>query len=71
LYDWHKNVVSGVADRRSGVIVLLADDGADAARWRFIDGFPRKYEGPELNAKGNDVAIETIVICHEGLLRDA
>jgi len=71
LYDWHKNVVNGVADRRNGVIVLLADDGTDVVRWRFIDGFPRKYEGPRFDAKGNDVAIETLVICHEGLLRDS
>ena len=69
LWNWYQNILSGIADRRNGSIILLADDGTDAARWRFVDGFPRKYEGPALNAKGNDVAIESIEICHEGLER--
>ena len=71
LYEWHKKIVDGVPDRRSGTIVLMDDDGSDVVRWRFVDGFPRKYEGPNFNAKGNEVAIETLVICCERIERDS
>ena len=71
LYDWHKNIVNGVSDRRNGSIILLDDDGSDAVRWKFWDGFPRKYEGPSFNAKGNDVAIEALVICCERIERES
>ena len=71
LYDWHKNIVNGVADRRNGAITLLDDDGTDAVRWKFSNGLPRKYEGPNFNAKGNDVAIESLVICCERIERES
>ena len=29
--------------------------------------FPVKYSGPSLNAIGNEVAIETLVLKHEGI----
>jgi hypothetical protein len=29
--------------------------------------FPAKIEGPQLNASGNEVAIETVEIAHESL----
>lgn len=69
LWDWHDKVRSGVADRRNGAIILLDDDGTDVARWVFVEGFPTKYEGPNFNAKSNDVAIEALVICCEDIER--
>ena len=38
-----------------------------ALEWKFREGWPCKWEGPTLNAKNNEVAIETLEICHEGL----
>ena len=67
LYNWHRSILQGVPDRRNGSIILLDDTRKPIARWQFRDGFPQKYEGPRLNAKGNDVAIETLVICCEHL----
>ena len=37
------------------------------ARWNFVSAWPTKWDGPAFNAKGNDVAIETLVLAHEGL----
>jgi len=71
LWDWHKNIMNGVSDRRSGSIILLDDDGTEVVRWKFFDGFARKYEGPSFNAKGNEVAIETLEICCERIERDS
>ncbi len=67
LWEWRRLVVEGRADRRSGAIVLRDEAGDDALRWAFREGWPCKWEGPTLKAKGNDVAIETLEIAHEGL----
>ena len=71
LWDWRKRVVDGQLDRRNGSIILMAADGADVARWTFHNGWPSKWIGPALNARSNDIAIETLEIVHEGLEWDA
>ena len=70
LWNWRKTVEQGTVDRRNGSIVLLDDDRSPVVRWNFLNGWIAKWVGPDLNAKGNDVAIETIEIAHEGLTRD-
>jgi phage tail-like protein len=70
LWDWHKNILDGVSDRRNGVITLLDDARVAQVRWKFFDAFPQKYEGPLLRAKGNDVAIETLTLCCERIERE-
>jgi phage tail-like protein len=39
------------------------------AVWSFSNGLPEKLQGPSLNAKSNEIAIETLEIAHEGLTR--
>ena len=67
LWKWRKTVTDGKTSRRSGSIILLDDERKQMARWNFINGWPSKWEGPHLNAKGSEVAIETLEIVHEGL----
>jgi phage tail-like protein len=67
LWNWRKNIIEGKADRRNGSIVLLDGEGNVVVRWNFVRGWICKWEGPDLNASANDVAIETIAIAHEGL----
>jgi phage tail-like protein len=67
LYDWRKTVMDGKTERKSGSIVLLNEARQEALRWNFREGWPCKLQGPPLNAKTNEVAIETLEICHEGL----
>ena len=67
LWNWRQSVVQGNVDRRNGSIVLLDDDETEVVRWNFFQGWIAKWEGPALNAKANEVAIETIEIAHEGL----
>lgn len=67
LWNWRKTVIDGTVERKSGAIVLLADDHTPVGRFRFHNGWPIKWEGPALNAKSSDVAIETLEIAHEGL----
>jgi phage tail-like protein len=67
LWAWRKNVVDGQVKRTSGSIVLLDDARNPVLTWNFREGWPSKWEGPALNAKTSEVAIETLEICHEGL----
>jgi phage tail-like protein len=38
-------------------------------RWNFVNAWPTKWTGPSFNAMGNAVAIESLEIAHEELLR--
>ncbi len=39
------------------------------AAWQFQGALPERLTGPSLNAKGNEIAIETLEMSHEGLSR--
>ena len=67
LWDWRKKVLDGKTERQSGSIVLLNEARQPALRWNFREGWPSKLEGPALNGKTSEVAIETLEIAHEGL----
>ena len=71
LYDWHRQWVDGdpAAQRKNGSIILLGRDRQEKARWNFERAWPAKWTGPSFNAEGNDVAIETLELAHEGLKR--
>lgn len=71
LYNWHRLWVTGdpAAKRENGSIVLLDRQGQEKARWNFLSAWPNKWIGPSFNAEGNDVAIETLELAHEGLVR--
>jgi phage tail-like protein len=70
LYDWYRKVVTGKPERRNGSIVVLDIDGlTEVVRWNFFNAWPSKMEGPSFSAKGNEVAIETLELAHEGIER--
>ena len=70
LYNWFKAIVQGQNDRRDGSVILLDDESKPVARWNFKNAWPCKYLGPRLNAKGNEVAIETLELACEGIERE-
>jgi phage tail-like protein len=71
LWEWREQIERGNVDtaRKNGSIVLYDQGNSEVARWNFIDGWPAKITGPQLNANNNDIAIEEVNICHEGLRR--
>jgi len=71
LYQWYRDVSQGKdltknKLRRSGSIVVMDLEGEEKVRWNFRNAWPSKWDGPEFTAKGNDVAIETLTLTHEG-----
>jgi phage tail-like protein len=71
LQNWHRNVLNGVTDRRNGSVILLDEEGNEVVRWNFSNAFPRKWEGPHLKGDGNEVAIESLELCCEGIERSS
>jgi phage tail-like protein len=69
LYDWFKLGIGGQVDPRNISIVALDMEGNDMARWKLINAWPAKYQAPDFDGKGNDVALETFEIVYEGLER--
>jgi phage tail-like protein len=69
LYNWYRDVVNGKIQRKNGSIIVLDLEGDEKVRWNFFSGWPTKWDGPDFTAKGNDVAIETLEIVHEGIER--
>ena len=69
LYKWHLDAVKGKVQRKNGSIVLLDRLGVEQVRWNFRNAWPSKWDGPDFNAEGNDVAIETLELAHEGVER--
>jgi phage tail-like protein len=65
LWNWYRNVVNGVEDRRNGAVVLRDDQQADVMRWNFSAGWLCKWEGPSFNGTTNEVALESLEIAVE------
>ena len=53
--------------RADGTITLLDESRQTVMAWHFHRGSPCKFTGPALKAKDNEIAIETLEVCHEGL----
>jgi phage tail-like protein len=71
LWNWHKMVLDGdlSSARKNGSIVVYDAKRTEVARFNFVNGWPVKWKGPDLNATNNQVAVEEIEIAHEGLVR--
>jgi len=67
LWDWRKKIINGNTERRQADIILLDEERNEVLRWRVREAWISKLECGPLNAKTNDVAIETIEMVHEGL----
>ena len=67
LWQWYTNIFNGQADRRNVTIVLLNERREPVLRWNAENAWINKIEGPALKASGNEVAMESIELVHEGL----
>lgn len=73
-----KNGIVLLTDRGGGASALAGGptslglpglDRLPVAIWFFRNALPEKLQGPALNAKSNEIAIETLELAHEGLYR--
>jgi phage tail-like protein len=66
-WTWYNNIALGVADRRNVTIILLNEARQEVLRWHAEAAWINKVEGPSFKASGNEVAIESVELVHEGL----
>lgn len=66
-FQWLNTVSLNTIERRDLTISLLNENHEPVMTWSILQAFPVKVEGPGLKASGNEVAVESIELAHEGL----
>ena len=66
-YKWLSTIKHNAVERRDVMISLLNESHAPVRVWKARGAWPCKIQAPDLKACGNEVAIETIELAHEGL----
>ena len=66
-FKWVFDAANRDVKRMGGKITLCRIDDSPVIDWATERAYPVKWEGPELDASKNEVAIESIEIAHEGL----
>jgi phage tail-like protein len=64
LWNWWRCAREDKTQRKSGTIVLRNKARQPVLKLAFMNAWIRKWEGPPMNAKNNDVAIESLeIVC--------
>lgn len=67
LFRWIESVSHGRLIRADMRVTLLDESRSPAVRWKVRRAWPCKWEGPTLHSGGNEVALESVEVCHEGI----
>lgn len=67
-YDWFKNIKMNLIERQPVTISLLDQNGDPKMVWKLTNAWPTKITGTDMKSDGNEVAVETMVLAHEGLI---
>lgn len=66
-WDWFNKIKMNTIERQTVVISLLDEAGKPTMVWTLNNAWPTKITGTDMKSDGNEVAVETIEIAHEGL----
>lgn len=66
-WDWFNAIKMNTVKRMPVTISLLDEAGKPEMVWTLTNAWPTKITATDLKSTGDEVAIETIVIAHEGL----
>lgn len=70
LWQWMQASIAGTVDRRNVSIIMYGHDGTtEVMRWNLVNAWPRSWRGAQLDAMGNEVAVETLVLVFEEFQR--
>ena len=65
-YLWMNTVSMNTVERRDVTIHLLDETHSPVISWKVTQAWPVKLQASDLKADGNEVAIETLELAHEG-----
>ena len=66
-YTWMKTISLTVVERRDITISLLNEEHEPVMTWGIKNAFPIKVQASDFKSDGNEVAVETLELAHEGL----
>jgi len=66
-WAWFEQIKMNTIKRIPITISLLDEAGSPTMVWTLANAFPTKITGTDLKGEGNEVAVESIEIAHEGL----
>jgi len=66
-WKWFEQIKMNTIKRIPVTISLLDEEGAATMVWTLANAWPTKITGTDLKSDGNEVAVESIEIAHEGL----
>ena len=66
-YQWWNTVQLNTIERRDITIKLLNEDHDPVITWTVKSAFPIKVQSTDLKGDGNETAIESMEVAHEGL----
>jgi phage tail-like protein len=67
LLDWVQRAHANYPGEWQQLTIQLLGPGAVPVRsWQFMDAYPVKWTGPNLNASSNQIATETLELVHKG-----
>jgi phage tail-like protein len=69
LWEWYRAVLNGKVERKSGSIILAADDMSEIMRYNFFEGWPCRWKSFALNAMVSDTFVEELEIAVEKIER--
>jgi phage tail-like protein len=67
LWDWFNQIKANTIKRVPVIISLLDEAGSPTMVWTLANAWPTKITGTDMKSDGNEVAVESIEIAHEGL----
>ena len=65
--DWYNKIRMNTVERENVVVKLLDEGGNPVMTWTLLNAWPTKISLTDLNSDVNEVAVDTIVIMHEGI----
>lgn len=66
-WDWYNKIKMNTIERQNVVIKLLDESGSPTMTWTLNNAWPTKITSTDMKSDANEVAVESIVISHEGL----
>lgn len=67
-YEWWNSVQLNTIERRDITINLLNEEHEPVVTWKLKNAWPTKVQSTDLKGDGNETAIESVEIVHEGLV---